>query len=713
LYGFSDPSKQHLTSLTSALAIGQLVGAVQILGVFSELAVDWEEPIASFLNFVKLFAFNLDVIKIQCFVQKDDPVSNFIVALLPLPIFMLALGCLTYMMKVAGKKGLSLDRYLNSIGLVSLVVFISITIATLRPLHCVQNPNGTSSMASNPAVVCWETAEHNWLMVLAIIGCLAYPIAILGTIVHVTLRYPHLIGSGRGLVILERYRFLFQRFSPACYFWGVFYLLRNLLISLIPVLFPESAIWQVFFISVCILAALVATSNLLPWRTLLANLSEMAILAGILIFMQVASFLIDADEDVGKQVMTGVLLALVILVITTAVGLLCYTAYRRFVPQKAYCAFLCHHKEAASSLGRYFKMKFGMVLSKAVFLDSDQLEELDLIFDTVRTDTKNLVILHTKMTLTRPWCAGEITTAVTNRIPIVPVSCNDYVPPDERALALLDVIWSEQQKYTLGQYGIELERIKDAFRLLVMQEQAVAGSTHFISPQITLDRFAPMTTQDRVIMQAAERTKTPGMMNFSSEVKVSSAVTSARIVVAGSAQDAESRCTCEVFREMVQAHLKVIVVTAHSPDDAPPHLRTAEYLVVLLSKGLLQDSVFIEVLLTCETMRKAEPMDIVTVLADGYFHFPSPDFYSSLEGQGAEGALVATSFRRMLNILALPLSPAGSIGIMTTQVSEICRRFRRSKEGTEAGTFQVDSRSSSSKSKAKANEEVLPEDDWY
>ena len=40
-----------------------------------------------------------------------------------------------------------------------------------------------------------------------------------------------------------------------------------------------------------------------------------------------------------------------------------------------------------------------------VFLDSDEREALDLIFDTVRVSSKNVVVLHTKMTFSRPWFA--------------------------------------------------------------------------------------------------------------------------------------------------------------------------------------------------------------------------------------------------------------------------------------------------------------------
>jgi hypothetical protein len=53
-----------------------------------------------------------------------------------------------------------------------------------------------------------------------------------------------------------------------------------------------------------------------------------------------------------------------------------------------------------------------------------------------------------------------------------------------------------------------------------------------------------------------------------------------------------------------------------------------------------------------------------------------------------EGARLAAAFKALLNILALGLSPHGSIGIIETQVGELCRRFRKYKDGTAQGGGQ-------------------------
>ena len=84
-------------------------------------------------------------------------------------------------------------------------------------------------------------------------------------------------------------------------------------------------------------------------------------------------------------------------------------------------------------------------------------------------------------------------------------------------------------------------------------------------------------------------------------------------------------------------------------------------------------------------------LEIVTVLADTAFDFPGPELFEKLQREGfgpgketiglgpSSGATLAAAFKALLNILARGLSPHGSLGIMNTQVDELCRRFRKYK----------------------------------
>ena len=299
-------------------------------------------------------------------------------------------------------------------------------------------------MASKSAVVCWDSHEHFWLVALAILAIVVYPCTILAIVVQITVRYPRLVTSSSGVGIIVRYRFLFSRFAAPCYFWGVPNLMRNLLISLAPVIFSNSSFWQVVSIQFIILTNLICTGRFMPWRTEISNKSDLGTSFALAMFIMIAGLRIDVDRDdtgvVHAIIATNCVLAIFVM-ISWVVG---YSLFLRRATRK-FGAFLCHHKEGAACLARFFKLKIAVYSNSAIFLDSDCLQKLDLLFDMVRAFSQNLVVLETKMILARPWCAGEITTAFVNRIPIVQVSCDDFVAPNEQFLDELDNLWSEPE----------------------------------------------------------------------------------------------------------------------------------------------------------------------------------------------------------------------------------------------------------------------------
>jgi len=64
-----------------------------------------------------------------------------------------------------------------------------------------------------------------------------------------------------------------------------------------------------------------------------------------------------------------------------------FAIYRILSPLERYGIFFCHHKGGAAVLARYFKESLRDQVVKRVFLDSDELDALDLIFGTVAGDT--------------------------------------------------------------------------------------------------------------------------------------------------------------------------------------------------------------------------------------------------------------------------------------------------------------------------------------
>ena len=57
------------------------------------------------------------------------------------------------------------------------------------------------------------------LVGVGVVGVLCYPVAILSLVFYITLRQPALIASGQGLMLVNRFRWLFNRFKKERYFY--------------------------------------------------------------------------------------------------------------------------------------------------------------------------------------------------------------------------------------------------------------------------------------------------------------------------------------------------------------------------------------------------------------------------------------------------------------------------------------------------------------
>ncbi len=103
-----------------------------------------------------------------------------------------------------------------------------------------------------------------------------------------------------------------------------------------------------------------------------------------------------------------------------------------------------------------------------VFIDSDDLKELDRLFETVAHRTDHLIVYLTRDTLTRPWCAGEVVTTFRGKgkIRMSAVICPSFLPPTDLELRNLDS-YLDMTGCSLCEYGILLDEVAEAFRSLL------------------------------------------------------------------------------------------------------------------------------------------------------------------------------------------------------------------------------------------------------
>ena len=174
-----------------------------------------------------------------------------------------------------------------------------------------------------------------------------------------------------------------------------------------------------------------------------------------------------------QAVLGGLIVSLLIMMPAGASVVVIFSLCRRFKPAIIYHVFLCHHKDGAGSLARFIKMVITSATHARVFLDSDQLEDLELVFDTVRSSTANLVVLMTAGILTRMWCAGEIVTAARNDVPIIPMELDGFIKVDANGIDQICQAWTGAEKHTLATFGIQIDMIQAVYEQIMLMQMSV------------------------------------------------------------------------------------------------------------------------------------------------------------------------------------------------------------------------------------------------
>eukprot|EP00439_Symbiodinium_sp_Y106_P069001 s413_g11.t2 len=409
-----------------------LSGFVYWRSVFSDLTMVWEEPVKTLLELMQLVNLDLSILRIQCMVGNEEPALSVLMTLggtknkthdeggrvrtksatkralpveitrhpntydatmtcrflilspfprlrilLTLPLLCILGGLMGWVLSRYKGESFSWPRYLNVVGLLVMFGYLAVCMALSRPIHCVSNPNGTQSMKSFPAQVCW-TDSHTPAAIEAIVGLAVFGLGFLAYIMQVVWRYPSLVDTGHGLKLLTQYHFLFNRFGSHAYYWGPYFILQKLLVAIVPIVFADSAIVQIMLLSLLMVIYLATCCHVKPWATVLANLADVFLNMGLMLMLLIAAFLSDsAGRDTRSRL--SVILVIMLLKICLSISSLAgYAVYKKLFPGKMYDYFLCHHKAGAGTLCRWLKTEM-LKQSKnraKVFLDSDELEGL-------------------------------------------------------------------------------------------------------------------------------------------------------------------------------------------------------------------------------------------------------------------------------------------------------------------------------------------------
>lgn len=654
-----DASKpRHDDTAIFSMAFQITLGAYQILLAFSIIELPWVEPLLTLGFLVKLA---LDFFGPSCVFGVTNPVARYAFMLGAAP----ACGCLFllgFLVVRVCRRNVSRFAIVNLVGSLLWNFNLALGMAAVRPFLCKPNPDGSLTMALQRGVTCWDASSGHTLMVaMSIGGILAYLVAPTVTVLWAIYMWPLMVARRGGIQFLRYFDFLFAGCTTERYYTCIVVLMRNVLLVLLPVILVQSP----GVMATVMIAALVFTTTLItrlwPYRLGLMNGLFLFITQMLIAILIAGLAYSDPSSDEGYSVFVVTALSVAFAVI---LALFVWVFYCTWTKKTHFVIFISHHKAHAAVLARWLKMELvSGGVSGPIFLDSDDLNNLDSLTDLVAHKTENLVVLLTSQTLRRPWCAYEIACAVESKVNIVPVACDDFTPITQEFLVDLDLAWTPAERALLATLGMEISQIRAAYEFL---------------------RTLPVIELKRSLRLESQRAVVPGIVSACKGIKKSRNLflelardqQEAPLALVADSRDPEMNALKVVVQSFLQSslHLDVKIL---EPGES---IGAAECLVVLLSKDALTDASLAQFVTTAS----ASNCCCVPVIADRDFEIPEEKFlqavssslvFSPEELGSVAPARVAKAFKKLFKTLALQVSPHASESTLRAEVEHLARRL--------------------------------------
>ena len=383
-FGVRENQAKKMDSFAFASILGsQLVSLFQMLGVLQALSVRWPEPVATIVEMGSLMNFKLEVLNFGC-VVSTPPVSHYVANAFAVVVLTVCVTVchfahilvfhFTQFRRAQFRQ--FMPALFGAVGTVVSAVYISVCSAIVQPLQCEVHPNGLSTMQAQREVVCWDLeGDHQRMLIIGVVASLI-PLAFMSLCAWVTFSLPKRLHRG-DTVFLNTFAFLLFRFRPEAHSYVLVLLLRNFALAVIPAITDLAT--ELFASAAVVMACVLLGVSMSPWIVRRANQLDVAMHTGLLFVLLLAALQTNVDDEVVGRLLLAVF-SCITCAFLIAMGWSLHLCALRL--RKPFQFFLCHHKVGGGAFCRLLKVRLlshGQV-SSDVFLDSDNLQDLSLLF---------------------------------------------------------------------------------------------------------------------------------------------------------------------------------------------------------------------------------------------------------------------------------------------------------------------------------------------
>jgi len=677
---------------------GLLVTGVQAMGVFKELQLEWFEPLDAIIDAMSIFSLDLDVVNIACVVGSDPNASYGLRQLgAPATVLVIAFGTLLFKKhapigKLQRPNTMVLKEFINTVGTILNIFFISVLISAVAPLTCYKHPGPGDrwSVTIEPGTLCNFEGDHVGMIMWGCASLLLICIPYLGLAAFGTWKYPRMTGSEMAPVFLSTFRFLFFRFQPYRYYYGLLFLFRSTLICLAPVLIRNDAGLQVAYLVLIILVMMQVQQALYPWRVQACNIVDGALQTFLVMILLSGSLLtsLSLKTSTFRAIATAFFLFTVVAFVVLFLTMLTL----RLKPRKKFDVFLCHHKAHASAQVRLLKILLQVEKGQAfhVFIDSDDLRDLDELFDIVKSSVAHFVAFLTGMTITRPWCAGEIAVATMCGLSRSRVITSSFRAPSEAALSDMDNFLGDLS--LLQQYEVSGQDVQEALGRLC------SGSG-----------WRQVELQEAIGVSGKFREVATALLGIVSHEKYEAlslpeGLSDAVFISTDSTRDEAVATGAILYRKLLTeiyniCEAGVFLLADYLEDDKTCRqaVQCARAVIVILNLSCFDSPSQVDVI--CHSMMGANSA-VIPVMLPSFVYPSSADMIGQLsllyEGE-SDRETVQELLQTFCKRIAFPLSIHASETILATQMASISEAIPRKTKTTpvHGGSMRADRKSSS------------------
>ena len=436
----------------------------------------------------------MDILNVNCVVSAPALLkyAGTLLLLVSMLMVMLLIHCFCVLCFYGGRFRERRPSLIAAAGTTVMALLISLVSSIVAPLQCELHPNGYSTVQAYDQILCWSgdhgNGDKHLHMVVIALFLSGIPVSFIAVCSWVVVQLPGRMRQG-DTTFLHAFAFLFFRFKPEAFWYVLVVLFRNLTVALAPVLLDVTT--QFFLLLLALGLPIVTCAAVFPWRISTANILDLATNSGFVLILFFGALLADAANE---ALVAGILTVIVcVLCFLFLMGLLRSLYCTLLLRGRTYQHFLCHHKQGGGGFARLLKirLKRDPRVKRQVFLDSDNLQDLDQLFGIVGNLTDSLVVLCTSSILLRPWCVGEMTTAKLHGVDSILLIFPDFRWPTDEFVE--NYAQHVEGILSLAQYGINVGLAQEALRWLRTQ------------PSIHLPQKLSLATMDAVAGKLVSR----------------------------------------------------------------------------------------------------------------------------------------------------------------------------------------------------------------